>query len=190
MEKDGKLSSLLERLKDCNISHFKKDFIIAGPKTNVLAIYNALRKAGVHDPFYTRSKDYSKHKNIVALFTNDVKEIINSIFKSYLFERISFFFNISLYLSLWKTDTLFFFFHSPISFVIPNLRLIRANISSSISSICNLYSVKPLSVLIDGKNINDFTDLSIQEALDFIENLNLSEKEKIILKAFIEGLIK
>ena len=78
MEKDGKLSSLLERLKDCNISHFKKDFIIAGPKTNVLAIYNALRKAGVHDPFYTRSKDYSKHKNIVALFTNDVnKGILN-----------------------------------------------------------------------------------------------------------------
>ena len=33
MEKDGKLSSLLERLKDCNISHFKKNFIIAGPKT-------------------------------------------------------------------------------------------------------------------------------------------------------------
>ena len=79
MEKDGKLSSLLERLKDCNISHFKKNFIIAGPKTNVLAIYNALRKAGVHDPFYTRSKDYSKHKNIVALFTNDVnnKGILN-----------------------------------------------------------------------------------------------------------------
>ena len=79
MEKDGKLSSLLERLKDCNISHFKKNFIIAGPKTNVLAIYNALRKAGVHVPFYTRSKDYSKHKNIVALFTNDVnnKGILN-----------------------------------------------------------------------------------------------------------------
>ena len=79
MEKDGKLSSLLERLKDCNISHFKKDFIIAGPKTNVLAIYNALRKAGVHDPFYTRSKEYSRHKNIVALFTNDVnnKGILN-----------------------------------------------------------------------------------------------------------------
>ena len=72
MEKDGKLSSLLERLKDCNISHFKKNFIIAGPKTNVLAIYNALRKAGVHDPFYARSKEYSGHKNIVALFTNDV----------------------------------------------------------------------------------------------------------------------
>lgn len=72
MEKDGKLSSLLERLKDCNISHFKKNFIIAGPKINVLAIYNALRKAGVHDPFYARSKEYSGHKNIVALFTNDV----------------------------------------------------------------------------------------------------------------------
>ena len=49
MEKDGKLSSLLERLKDCNISHFKKNFIIAGPKTNVLAIYNALKEAGVPD---------------------------------------------------------------------------------------------------------------------------------------------
>lgn len=79
MEKDGKLSSLLERLKDCNISHFKKNFIIAGPKTNVLAIYKALKKAGVHDPFYTRSKEYSEHKNIVVLFTNDVnnKGILN-----------------------------------------------------------------------------------------------------------------
>lgn len=78
MEKDGKLSSLLERLKDCNISHFKKDFIIAGPKTNVLAIYKALRKAGVPDLCYDRSKAYSSNKNIVVLCTNDTnKGILN-----------------------------------------------------------------------------------------------------------------
>ena len=78
MEKDGKLSSLLERLKDCNISHFKKNFIIAGPKTNVLAIYNALKEAGVPDLCYDRSKMYSSNKNIVVLCTNDTnKGILN-----------------------------------------------------------------------------------------------------------------
>lgn len=78
MEKDGKLSSLLERLKDCNISRFKKNFIIAGPKTNVLAIYKALRKAGVPDLCYDRSKAYSSNKNIVVLCTNDTnKGILN-----------------------------------------------------------------------------------------------------------------
>ena len=54
MEKDGKLSSLLERLKDCNISHFKKNFIIAGPKTNVLAIYNALKSYILYIHFSTK----------------------------------------------------------------------------------------------------------------------------------------
>ena len=74
MEKDGKLSSLLERLKDCNISHFKKNFIIAGPKTNVLAIYNALKEAGVPDLCYDRSKVYSSNRNIVVLCTNDTNK--------------------------------------------------------------------------------------------------------------------
>ena len=37
-----------------------------------------------------------------------------------------------------------------------------------------------LSVLIGGKNIHDFTEMSIEEALEFIENLNLTEKEKQI----------
>lgn len=80
MENDGKIGSLLEKLKDCNVERFKKNFIIAGPKVNVLAIYNALRKAGVCDPFIERSKGYSKHKNIVVLFTNDVNNrgILNS----------------------------------------------------------------------------------------------------------------
>ena len=78
MEKDGKLSSLLERLKDCNISHFRKNFIIAGPKTNVLAIYNALKGAGVPDLCYDRSKAYSSNRNIVVLCTNDTnKGILN-----------------------------------------------------------------------------------------------------------------
>ena len=80
MENDGKISSLLEKLKDCNVERFKKNFIIAGPKVNVLAIYNALRKAGVCDPFHERSNGYSRHKNIVVLFTNDVNSrgILNS----------------------------------------------------------------------------------------------------------------
>lgn len=80
MENDGKISSLLEKLKDCNVERFKKNFIIAGPKVNVLAIYNALRKAGVCDPFIERSNGYSRHKNIVVLFTNDVNSrgILNS----------------------------------------------------------------------------------------------------------------
>ena len=49
-------------------------------------------------------------------------------------------------------------------------------------------SEQALSVLIDGKNINDFTDLSIQEALDFIENLNLSEKDKVIANLILKEI--
>ena len=49
-------------------------------------------------------------------------------------------------------------------------------------------SEEALSVLIDGKNINDFTDLSIQEALNFIENLNLSEKDKLISNLILKEI--
>lgn len=73
MENDGKLSSLLEKLKDCNVERFKKNFIIAGPKVSVLAIYKALRNAGVSDQDLQRSKNYSAYRRIVVLFTNNTK---------------------------------------------------------------------------------------------------------------------
>ena len=53
-------------------------------------------------------------------------------------------------------------------------------------------SEQALSVLIDGKNIDDFTELSIQEALTFISELRLSEKDftiaHLILKEITERL--
>lgn len=45
-----------------------------------------------------------------------------------------------------------------------------------------------LSVLIKGKNIYDFTKMSILEALDFIDNLNLTEKEKQISQLVIKEI--
>ncbi|MGL4372898.1 MAG: excinuclease ABC subunit UvrA, partial [Turicibacter sp.] len=45
-----------------------------------------------------------------------------------------------------------------------------------------------LSVLIDGKNIDDFTDLSIKQALTFIENLNLNEKDKMIAHLILKEI--
>ena len=45
-----------------------------------------------------------------------------------------------------------------------------------------------LSVLIKGKNIYDFTEMSILEALDFIDNLNLTEKEKQISQLVIKEI--
>ena len=73
MENDGKLNSLLEKLKDCNVERFKKNFIIAGPKVNVLAIYRALINARVSDQDIQRSKNYSAYKNIVVLCINNTK---------------------------------------------------------------------------------------------------------------------
>ena len=49
-------------------------------------------------------------------------------------------------------------------------------------------SQQALSVLIDGKNINDFTDLSIKEALDFIENLNLNDKDRLIANLILKEI--
>ena len=49
-------------------------------------------------------------------------------------------------------------------------------------------SKEALSVLIDHKNIDDFTKLSIGEALDFIENLNLSEKDVMIAKLILKEI--
>lgn len=45
-----------------------------------------------------------------------------------------------------------------------------------------------LSVLIHGKNINHFTDLSIQEAHDFIINLDLNEKEMKIANLIVKEI--
>lgn len=45
-----------------------------------------------------------------------------------------------------------------------------------------------LSVLINGKNIYDFTEMSILEALDFIDNLNLTEKEQQISQLVIKEI--
>ena len=46
-----------------------------------------------------------------------------------------------------------------------------------------------LSVLIGGKNINDFTEMSIDEALEFIEQLELNEKEKQISNLIFKEII-
>ena len=45
-----------------------------------------------------------------------------------------------------------------------------------------------LSIFINGKNIYDFTNLSIKEALDFINNLTLSEIEEKIAKLIIKEI--
>ncbi|HAX72226.1 MAG TPA: excinuclease ABC subunit UvrA [Firmicutes bacterium] len=45
-----------------------------------------------------------------------------------------------------------------------------------------------LSVLIDSKNINDFTGLSIQEALLFIEELNLNDKDRVIAHLILKEI--
>ena len=49
-------------------------------------------------------------------------------------------------------------------------------------------SKQALSVLIDGKNISDFTNLSVQEALEFIQNLNLTEKDKLIANLILKEI--
>ena len=46
----------------------------------------------------------------------------------------------------------------------------------------------PLAVTVGGKNIKEFTDMSIRDELDFIENLKLSEKEQIIGKQIIKEI--
>ncbi len=46
----------------------------------------------------------------------------------------------------------------------------------------------PLAVTVGGKNINEFTDMSIGEELEFIENLQLTEKEEIIGKQIVKEI--
>ncbi len=55
---------------------------------------------------------------------------------------------------------------------------------------CKGTRLKPeiLSVTVGGKNISEFCDLSITKAIDFIENLELTEKEKFISESIIKEI--
>ncbi len=46
----------------------------------------------------------------------------------------------------------------------------------------------PLAVTVGGKNIKEFTDMSIGDELEFIENLDLNEKEQIIGKQIVKEI--
>lgn len=46
----------------------------------------------------------------------------------------------------------------------------------------------PLAVTVGGKNINEFTDMSIGEELEFIEKLQLTEKEEIIGRQIVKEI--
>ena len=46
----------------------------------------------------------------------------------------------------------------------------------------------PLAVTVGGKNIKEFTDMSIRDELTFIENLKLNEKEEIIGKQIVKEI--
>lgn len=45
-----------------------------------------------------------------------------------------------------------------------------------------------LSVLVDGKNIMDVTDFSVNELIEYIENINLSEKQKFIAHEILKEI--
>ena len=45
-----------------------------------------------------------------------------------------------------------------------------------------------LSVLVDGKNIMEVTDLSVNELVEYIENINLSEKQKFIAHEILKEI--
>ncbi len=55
---------------------------------------------------------------------------------------------------------------------------------------CNGARLKPgpLAVTVGGKNIKEFTDMSIREELEFVEKLELTEKEQIIGKQIIKEI--
>ncbi len=55
---------------------------------------------------------------------------------------------------------------------------------------CNGARLKPgpLAVTVGGKNIKEFTDMSIRDELEFIENLKLSEKDKLIGSQIIKEI--
>ena len=45
-----------------------------------------------------------------------------------------------------------------------------------------------LSVLVDGKNIMEVTDFSVNELVEYIENINLSEKQKFIAHEILKEI--
>ncbi len=55
---------------------------------------------------------------------------------------------------------------------------------------CNGTRLKPeiLSVTVGGKNISEFCDMSITDAIDFVNNLELSEKDKFISESIIKEI--
>ncbi|MBQ3523164.1 MAG: excinuclease ABC subunit UvrA [Clostridia bacterium] len=55
---------------------------------------------------------------------------------------------------------------------------------------CNGTRLKPeiLSVTVGGKNISEFCDMSIVKAIDFIDNLKLTEKEQFIAESIIKEI--
>ena len=55
---------------------------------------------------------------------------------------------------------------------------------------CNGTRLKPeiLSVTVGGKNISEFCDMSIVKAIDFIDNLNLTEKERFIAESILKEI--
>ena len=59
---------------------------------------------------------------------------------------------------------------------------IRSFMSEELCPECNGKRLKKesLAVTVGGKNIGEFADMSVNDALDFVENLKLSEKERMI----------
>ncbi len=55
---------------------------------------------------------------------------------------------------------------------------------------CNGTRLKPeiLSVTVGGKNISEFCDMSIVKAIDFVNNLQLTEKEQFIAKSILKEI--
>ncbi|MBQ2795232.1 MAG: excinuclease ABC subunit UvrA, partial [Oscillospiraceae bacterium] len=55
---------------------------------------------------------------------------------------------------------------------------------------CHGERLKPISlgVTVCGKNISDFTKMSVKEALDFVENMQLTEREKMISYLIIKEI--
>ncbi len=55
---------------------------------------------------------------------------------------------------------------------------------------CNGTRLKPeiLSVTVGGKNISEFCDMSIVKAIDFIDNLDLTEKEQFIAESILKEI--
>ncbi len=64
--------------------------------------------------------------------------------------------------------------------------------SNHVCSACGGKRLKPqvLAVTVGGKNINDVTDLSVADAIDFLNNLELSEKDKMIARQILKEILE